>query len=269
MYWFQAEDEQIPPNLPLSREALNVLSTPLIKGVAKPGDLLVFFPIAIAGQDCYSFLQDLSFCSSMKSIRSLLLVGICSLSFLWTTHAQETSLPANVNFTKVQSARLEWQNAERSGLKLPPYTGNTLLQHSAQARAETLRDEWTVTHQRLSSDGYYNYRSIKSRFADQGVSFNDTVGTSFSESLARWLYSCNKDDCTDTFIKAIKSAFNYFMKEKWHAYQPHYQAIVSKSFTSLGLGIAMSGKKYYLVSHYGKNVVKAKAKPIQLAKAGK
>jgi hypothetical protein len=65
----------------------------------------------------------------------------------------------------------------------------------------------------------------------------------------------------------MKSTFSFFMREKWSAYQPHYQAIVSKQFTSLGLGIAVSGKKYYLVSHYGKNVIKAK--PIQLAKAGK
>jgi len=188
----------------------------------------------------------------LQSIFCLVILG-CSL--VGVTHAQELSLPANVDFAKVQSAWLNWQNTERSGLKLPPYTWNILLQHSAQARAETLRDEWTVTHQRLTSDGYYNYRSIKSRFTNQGVGFNDDSGTMFSESLARWLYSCNKSDCTDTFIKAIKSAFNYFMKEKRSAYQPHYQAIVNKNFTAVGLGIAMSGKKYYLVSHYAKNVV--------------
>lgn len=200
----------------------------------------------------------------MKSIRSLLLVGICSVVFLWTTSAQETSLPANINFAKVQSARLERQNAERANLDLPAYTGNVLLQNSAQERAETLKDKWTTSHRRLATDWYYNYRSIRSRFADQGVAFDDESGTMFSESLARWTYSCKKSDCTDTFIKAMKSAFNFFMREKRSAYQPHYQAIVSKQFTALGLWIAVSGRKYYLVSHYGKNVVKAK--PIQLAK---
>lgn len=189
-----------------------------------------------------------------------LLQSICCLVVLgWTllgvAHAQETSLPANVNFTKVQSARLERQNVERVSLKLLPYTGNTLLQNSAQERAETLKGKWTTTHRRLTTDKYYNYRSIRSRFADQGVAFDDESGTMFSESLARWMYSCKKSDCTDTFIKAMKSAFNYFMREKRSAYQPHYQAIVSKQFTALWLWIAVSGRKYYLVSHYGKNVI--------------
>lgn len=200
----------------------------------------------------------------LQSIFCLIVLG-CPL--VGVTHAQETSLPTNVNFAKVQSARLERQNTERASLKLAPYTGNSLLQTSAQARAETLKNKWTTTHRRLATDKYYNYRSIKNRFADQGVAFDDESGTMFSESLGRWYYSCKKADCTDTFIKAMKSTFSFFMREKWSAYQPHYQAIVSKQFTSLGLGIAVSGKKYYLVSHYGKNVIKAK--PIQLAKAGK
>lgn len=203
----------------------------------------------------------------MKSIR-LLLVGICSILFLWTTYAQDTSLPANVNFAKVQSARLQWQNTERANLDLPAYTGNILLQHSAQKRAETLKDKWTTTHRRLDTDGYYNYRSIRSRFADQGVAFDDESGTMFSESLAWWTYSCKKTDCTDTFIKAMRSSFNFFMRERRSAYQPHYKAIVSKQFTAIWLGIAVSGKKYYLVSHYGKNVIGTWTS-IKLAKAGK
>jgi hypothetical protein len=87
----------------------------------------------------------------------------------------------------------------------------------------------------------------------------------FSESLWRWYYSCKKSDCTDTLIAAIKKTFAFFMSEKWRRYQPHYKAIVSKEFTSLWLGISIVGKKYYLVSHYAKNVVPSKMK-IELAK---
>jgi len=78
-------------------------------------------------------------------------------------------LPARVNFSKVQSARLDWQNTERRKLGLATYTGNTILQSSAQDRAESLKDMGTVTHQRKATDGYYNYRSIKSWFSDHGV----------------------------------------------------------------------------------------------------
>ena len=200
----------------------------------------------------------------MKSKYILLSLILSSFVCLWITQAQTFSLPANVDYSKVQSSRLEWQNGERSKLGLDAYTGNVLLKKSAQQRAETLKNKWTTTHKRLTGDGYYNYRSIKNRFADQGVGFNNESGTMFTESLGRWYYSCKKADCTDAFIKAMKSTFSFFMSEKRYGW-PHYRAIISSQFTSLWLGIAISGKKYYLVSHYGKNVVATWAK-IELAK---
>lgn len=204
----------------------------------------------------------------MKSLSLLLLICLCSLTLgISSAHAATGSLPANVNFGKVESARLERQNQERAKLSLKLFTGNTLLKKSAQARAENLKTIGTTTHKRKIWDGYYNYRSIKNRFSDQGVGFDDESGTMFSESLWRWYYSCKKADCTDAFIKSIKSTFNFFMSEKYKRSQPHYQAIVSKNFTALGLGVAVNGKKYYLVSHYGKNVTKTKSPT--LAKAGK
>ncbi|MCX6823321.1 MAG: CAP domain-containing protein [candidate division SR1 bacterium] len=184
--------------------------------------------------------------------------------FLGTSYAQDTTLPAHVNFSKVQSAWLDWQNTERKKLGLATYTGNSILQSSAQDRAEALKDMGTVTHQRKASDGYYNYRSIKSRFGDHGVGFSDDSGTLFSESLGWGYYVCSKDDCTDSLIKAIKSTFTFFMNEKGKWSQPHYKAIISKDFTSVGLGIATIGKQYYLVSHYGRNIVKADS--VKLAK---
>lgn len=200
----------------------------------------------------------------MKSKYILWVLAFASFVFLGTTQAQTFSLPANVDFTKVQSTRLEWQNGERGKLGLNLYTGSVLLKKSAQQRAETLKNKWTTTHKRLTGDNYYNYRSIKNRFADQGVGFDDESGTMFTESLWRGTYTCKKADCTDTFIKAIKSTFSFFMSEKRYNW-PHYRAMVSKQFTALGLGVAVSGKKYYLVSHYGKNVVATWAK-IELAK---
>ena len=222
------------------------------------------FLIAIAGQNYYHWPNDLFFCTMMKPLSLLLLLIFCSSLFLWTSYAQDSSLPARVNFAKVQSARLDWQNTERKKLGLPVYTGNDILQSSAQDRAESLKDMGTVTHQRKATDGYYNYWSIKSRFSDHGVGFSDDSGTLFSESLWWGYYLCSKDDCTDSLIKAIKSTFTFFMNEKGKWNQPHYKAIVSKDFTSVWLGITTVGKQYYLVSHYGRNIVKAE--PVKLAK---
>lgn len=124
---------------------------------------------------------------NMKSKSLFLLTGIFSLAcFLGTTQAAQTdSLPTNVNFEKVEAARLNWQNQERTKLDIPTYTGSDLLEKSAQARAETLKTKGTTTHKRLATDGYYNYRSIRSRFADQGVAFKNEEGTMFTESLGR------------------------------------------------------------------------------------
>ncbi len=186
--------------------------------------------------------------------------------FVGTWFASSSSLPSNVNFAKVQSAWLDRQNQERTTLGLMRYTWNTLLDHSAQQRATYLKTLGTTTHRRKSADGYYNYRSIKNRFSEQGVWFTNDSGTMFSESLGRWYMTCKKADCTDALISALKKTFAYFMKEKWKRYQPHYKAIVSKEFTDIWLGITIVGKKYYLVSHYGKNVVATWSK---LAKTGK
>ena len=204
---------------------------------------------------------------SSKRWKIVLLISCCSF-IGWIGLAAEISPVANVDRNKVESSRISWHNQERSTLKLNPYSWSTLLDSSAQHRADYLESLWTTTHSRNAGDGYYNYRSIRSRFADQGVALDDESGTMFSESLGRGSYTCKKTDCTDTFIKAMKSTFTYFMREKRSAWQPHYNAIVSKQFTALGLGITVSGKKYYLVSHYGKNVVSTWAN-VKLAKAVK
>jgi hypothetical protein len=63
------------------------------------------------------------------------------------------------------------------------------------------------------------------------------------------MYSCQKDDCTDDFIKAIKKSRSFFMSEKGKSYRPHYNAIMG-TFSSIGLGVGIAGNKYYLVTHY-------------------
>jgi hypothetical protein len=71
----------------------------------------------------------------------------------------------------------------------------------------------------------------------------------FTENLWRGYYTCKKADCTEDFIKAIKTSRAFFIKEKWKSYRPHYNAIMG-DFSIIGLWVALVGSKYYLVSHY-------------------
>lgn len=43
------------------------------------------------------------------------------------------------------------------------------------------------------------------------------------------------------------------MTEKGKSYSPHYNAIVG-DFAEIGLGVALVGNKYYLVTHYSQDL---------------
>jgi hypothetical protein len=59
------------------------------------------------------------------------------------------------------------------------------------------------THKRESSDGYYNYDSILNWFNGLGINFDYKL-TAFTENIAYNYYSCNKSDCTQDMITALK-----------------------------------------------------------------
>ncbi|MFA5748411.1 MAG: hypothetical protein WC872_04880, partial [Candidatus Absconditabacterales bacterium] len=145
----------------------------------------------------------------------------------------------NVNVFKVLQSRLSWHNKERNNVGLSGYAYNLNLQKTANIWANEINVNLSgkVTHVRKITDGYYNYKSINEWFKNNGVQLTG-VGTLFSESLGRGYYKCNKSDCTDTLIKAIKTSFDFFMSEKGKKSAPHYNGIVSKNFKLIGLGIA-------------------------------
>jgi hypothetical protein len=153
---------------------------------------------------------------------------------------------------KVRSAWLQRHNQERALLWLAPLTYHLALESTATTWANYLASIKATVHKRTSSDWYYSYTSIKQRFLDQWIIFahQEQNGQSlFTENLWWNMYSCKEDDCTEKFIAAIKKSRDFFMSEKWKSYSPHYNAIIG-NYTSLWLGVAISGTKYYLVSHY-------------------
>lgn len=190
----------------------------------------------------------------MSSIRLLLLFCIFWL-FLGTTFADFSTTGMNipkVDLVKVKNIRLSLHNIERKTKSLTPFMYSSWLESTAVTWAQHLANIGTTSHKRKITDGYYSYASIKQRFINHWITFTNKEKNGqplFTENLAWNVYTCKKIDCTDDFIKAIKKSRTFFMSEKWKSYKPHYNAIMG-NFTSIGLGVALSGNKYYLVSHY-------------------
>jgi hypothetical protein len=77
--------------------------------------------------------------------------------------------------------------------------------------------------------------------------------TAFTENIAYQYYVCNKSDCTQDMINALKKWFDFFMKEKSDK-GSHYRAIVHEYFDQLWFWVATNWKYYWVVTHYGINV---------------
>ena len=161
------------------------------------------------------------------------------------------SIP-NVDLARVRTIWLSLHTTERAKYSLTPFVYSPSLESTASVWANYLASQKNVTHQRKSTDGYYSYTSIKQRFLDQWIVFatKEKNGQAlFTENLWRGYYTCKKTDCTDDFIKAITTTRTFFMNEKGKSYKPHYNAIVG-NYQNIGLGVALVGNTYYLVSHY-------------------
>jgi len=197
----------------------------------------------------------------MSSIRALLFCFLLLLFFSYTSATGSVAISGNapsllslpkINIAKVRDVRLSLHNTERETKSLDPFTYSSVLEWTASTWAQHLADIKKTSHKRKTTDGYYSYTNIKQRFIDQWVTFaNKEKGGQplFTENLWRNMYTCKKTDCTEDFIKAIKKSRTFFMSEKWRIYRPHYNAIMG-NFTSIGLGVALTGNKYYLVTHY-------------------
>ncbi len=87
----------------------------------------------------------------------------------------------NVNMAKVRQAWLSWVNELRVRKGLQPLKLNNQLNRTANAWAITQRDWNQMTHKRTKQSSYYDYKIIENWFRDQGVSFTNVSGNTFSE----------------------------------------------------------------------------------------
>lgn len=161
---------------------------------------------------------------------------------------------ANINQEKVRDTRLNRHNKERKIVWLHEFTYDLELEQTATNRAQHLAKLDKSTHERLSTDTWYNYYSIKNRFSNLWITFpkEKNGAANFHENIAlRLNYSCKKNDCTDYLISRIKDWFDFFMNEKKKNWA-HYKAIVATQTKKIGVGIATNPttKKIFIVTHY-------------------
>jgi len=186
--------------------------------------------------------------SSASYLQDKLQERIDNRESFWYTDNTDSKI-ANVNMDLVKIAWLDWHNKDRIAKWLTPYKWDNKLEYTANLWADYLAKINTSTHIRNVWDWYYNYNSIKNRFASKWVVFNESKWTAFSENIAYQYYSCNKTDCTQDLINQIRLWYDFFMWEaSWNG--PHYRAIVHPYFDEIWMWVALIWKRYYIVTHY-------------------
>lgn len=166
----------------------------------------------------------------------------------------------NIDFDKVKEVWLWRYNTERESLWKKDYIYNSKLEETAFEWSEISKNKWVLDHRRDSWDAYYNYSKIANWFSDRWIVCENLYKVTFSENISQWIYSCSDWECTDEFIKWVKSSFDFFMSEKTKTYQPHYQSLINDYFKEIWLWISIIKQsetkyKYFLTVHYCTEIV--------------
>ncbi len=162
----------------------------------------------------------------------------------------------NVDIQKVRDAILSWHNEERHNVWANPYRYNLDLEWSATTRANNLSISGKTKnlHARNAWDWYYNYNSMTNRFSNLWITFWKAPkwAASFSETIWRNVYKCNKSDCTQDLITTIKKTWTWLIMKEKASNGSHYKAATMKHFTQMWAWIAIdkTNNRYYLVLHY-------------------
>ncbi len=160
-----------------------------------------------------------------------------------------------VDMHRVRDAWLQWQNAERKAQGLKPLVYNPQLNRTATLWSIDAAKNKAITHKRSTSAGYYEYGTIEAWFADLGLTFTNANRSTFSESIGYGSYACKAGDCTTKLTDAIRTTFDFYMREKGKPSSPHYNAIVRPEFTQVGMGLALRDGTYYITTHYSTELV--------------
>lgn len=168
-----------------------------------------------------------------------------------------------INRNKVEEAWISFHNHERKNLWLKELKINKYLNNTSFEWSENQKSFWEMSHKRLESDNFYNHRSIENWFWNRWIKCSPKWGISVTESIAKYSFYCDKENCTDELIKSIREIFLIYMAEKWLKYpdNAHYRAIIHKNLSEIWLWISINETstknlyEYYLTSHYCTEII--------------
>jgi uncharacterized protein YkwD len=161
-----------------------------------------------------------------------------------------TTQPPHVDMEAVRDAWLGWNNQLRQRLKLQPYSIDNALNVTAANWSAYSASRGTIDHKRTLHAAYYDYKGIEQWFADKGVTFQNVNGVTFTENVGWGPYTCSASDCTRQLIRALKSTYRYFASENGKKSDAHWRSLIKPEFTAIGVGVAISGNRYYVTIHY-------------------
>ena len=183
-------------------------------------------------------------------------------SYVTAENLQETNcyqigddVSSSIDMDQVRQAWLNTLNAERIKEGLHAYTLNDHLNRTATEWAQATRDKGYIDHKRPGITAYYDYNSIRDWFSDRGLVFKNVYRVTFSENIGAGSFSCSSSDCTSHVIANMQPTFNMYMAEKDKSYKPHYSSVMNGYFNEIGVGIAISGSKMYITTHYGTEII--------------
>lgn len=176
-----------------------------------------------------------------------------SASILATTCAWVDDSIPGVDVQEVRRVWVSWLNSVRAALNIAPLTQSKQLNRTATMWSESARNAGGITHKRPGYTAYYDYRGIESWFASLDIQFENVKSTTFTENIGWGVFQCNRDDCTQDLLSAMRSTFDFYMSEKGKPSAPHYNSMVQRQFRLIGTGIVVdkAAGRYYLTTHYG------------------
>lgn len=167
------------------------------------------------------------------------------------TWFEEQGIPG-VDLDRVKETWLSWINDVRASVGVRQLSYDRQLTRTAAAWSGQAALAGAISHKREGQTAYYDYNRMTDWFDGFGIRFANVDRTTFTESIGWGIVRCpNNKDCTEQFISAVKTTFDFYMAEKGKASKPHYNSMVNSEFRKVGLGIAVKNDRYYLTMHYG------------------
>lgn len=157
-----------------------------------------------------------------------------------------------IDVAVLQSTRLGRVNELRESRGRHALVLHPLLHKTAADRSETMRHKWIADHKRFAWSAYYSYGELEARFADRGVEFVNVSRATFTENIGRSTFRCSQEDCTQTAIDAMRTTFNFYLREEGTKNDAHRRTMIHPLFQIVWLWIAVDESigKFYLTTHY-------------------